>query len=122
MKTIYLIRHAKSSRKYPFLPDFERPLNPRGKQDRYTMAKRLKKMGVVLDKVFCSPAKRTKKTAKAFIKTFGIDKKDVIYDSEIYNADFSYLDILIGSFDDAWESVFLIGHHPGLVDIAYRYT
>ncbi|HEY0356372.1 MAG TPA: histidine phosphatase family protein [Flavisolibacter sp.] len=61
MKTLLLVRHAKSSWDAPGLSDFDRPLNERGKNDAPEMAKRLKAKGVSIDLFVSSPAKRAKK-------------------------------------------------------------
>ncbi|MCK5739709.1 histidine phosphatase family protein, partial [bacterium] len=54
-KTLYLIRHAKSSWKNAMLDDFDRPLNHRGKHDAPMMGNRLKKLGIQPDVIACSP-------------------------------------------------------------------
>ena len=66
MKTLLLIRHAKSSWDEPGISDFDRPLNERGKKDAPIMAKRVKEKAIELDHLISSPAKRAKKTAKYF--------------------------------------------------------
>ena len=66
MKTLLLIRHAKSSWDQAGLSDFDRPLNERGKNDAPVMAKRVKEKEIELDYLISSPAKRAKKTAKYF--------------------------------------------------------
>src|SRR4051812_5586616 len=86
MKIIYLVRHAKSSWGDPGLPDFERPLNERGKTDAPEMAKLLKKKKAKIDGFVSSPAKRAKKTCKLFCKEFEADKDKVILDDKLYNA------------------------------------
>jgi phosphohistidine phosphatase len=66
MKSILMIRHAKSSWDDPGQPDFDRPLNERGKQDAPSMAKRLLEKSVAIDAFISSPAKRARKTASLF--------------------------------------------------------
>ena len=64
MKTLFLIRHAKSSWEYTALPDKDRPLNDRGKRDAPKMGKRLAKRDVTPDLILSSPARRALTTAE----------------------------------------------------------
>ena len=66
MKTLLLVRHAKSSWDNFQLADFERPLNDRGKKDAPVMAKKIKERKIKIDRFVSSPAKRAKKTATIF--------------------------------------------------------
>ncbi len=84
MKTLILIRHAKSSWDNFLLSDFDRPLNERGKQDAPLMAKRLLAKKIKIDAFISSLAKRAKKTAKAFIKEFGKSGKEIIFNKDLY--------------------------------------
>src|SRR5688500_9738993 len=84
MKTLILVRHAKSSWDTPGLTEFERPLNERGKKDAPEMASRLKDKGIKLDHVVSSPAKRAKRTARFFAETFDIDKDDILLVEDLY--------------------------------------
>ena len=70
MKTLILIRHAKSSWDAPGMSDSERPLNERGKKDAPEMAKRLRKRGLKIDAFVSSPAERALRTARYFAKEF----------------------------------------------------
>ena len=67
MKTIYLVRHAKSSWKDPSLADFDRPLNKRGKNDLVIMGELMNQKKIKLELILSSPAKRAKKTAIGII-------------------------------------------------------
>ena len=86
MKTLLLIRHAKSSWDDVTLSDFERPLNERGKTDAPKMAKRLRKKDIKVDAFISSPAKRAKKTAEFFIKEYDRKPEDIILVSALYDA------------------------------------
>ena len=77
MKTLILVRHAKSDWGNPSLSDFDRPLNERGKRDAPIMAKRLLDKKIKIDQIIASPAKRAAKTAKYFAEAFDY-KKDKI--------------------------------------------
>ena len=75
MKTLLLIRHAKSSWDNLQLSDFERPLNDRGKNDAPLMAKRVKERKIKIERFISSPAKRAKKTAAIFMDEYGMQGK-----------------------------------------------
>jgi len=86
MKTLYLIRHAKSSWNDPRLSDFDRPLNDRGEKDAEAMAKRLVKKDISIDAFISSPAKRAFSTARYFAKRFDVKKKNIIQAPALYEA------------------------------------
>jgi phosphohistidine phosphatase len=113
MKTLYLVRHAKSSWKDSSLDDLERPLNRRGKRDAPFMGELLKEKVVNPDVVISSPAKRASKTAQIITEHIGYSKKDIIYSEEIYEASSRELVDFIKKIDDKYNSVMLFGHNPG---------
>ena len=84
MKTIYLVRHAKSSWKYPNLDDFERPLNKRGRKNAPFMGKVLKKLKVAPDLVISSPANRAATTARIIAAAINYPLKNIRYNEAIY--------------------------------------
>src|SRR5215471_3792472 len=86
MKTLFLVRHAKSSRDDPALPDEERPLNDRGRRDAPRMGKRLAKERVELDLIMSSPAVRALTTAELIAKELDYSIKDIVVDKRLYAA------------------------------------
>ena len=72
MKTLILLRHAKSSWDFPDLSDHDRPLNNRGKKDAPLMAEVLKKKNIAIDLIISSTSKRTMETAKVFANTLNL--------------------------------------------------
>jgi len=118
MKTIILVRHAKSSWKDPSLDDFDRPLNKRGKKNAPFMGKKLREQQVMPDVVLSSPAKRAKKTAIAIAKAIGYPKKQIIFDDNLYHAGVRYIFELVKNLDDAYETIMLFGHNPGINQFA----
>src|SRR5687767_3331008 len=86
MKTLLLIRHAKSSWDDITMDDLDRPLNDRGKQNAPEMAHRILKKNIEIDAFITSPAKRAKKTAEFFAKEYGSGKKKIIVAQELYQA------------------------------------
>ncbi len=113
MKTIYLIRHAKSSWKDSTLDDFDRPLNKRGKKDAPLMGLKLKEKNIKPDIIISSPALRAKTTAE-FISNSIKYNKEIIYDETIYEASTSELISLLKRVDDEHNTIFLVGHNPSL--------
>lgn len=117
MKELILIRHAKSDWSNPLLDDFERPLNKRGEKNAPFMAKILKKELQKPDLIISSPSFRTKLTLEYFLKEFEY-KGEVIFEKSIYEAPFENLLKVIKNIDDKYKTIFLIGHNPGLNDLA----
>ncbi len=118
MKTIILVRHAKSSWKDLSLDDFDRPLNKRGKKNAPFMGKKLKKRKIIPDLVLSSPAKRARKTATAIAKSIAYPKKKIIFDDNMYHASAKYLLEMVQNLDDKHETVILFGHNPGFTKLA----
>ncbi len=122
MKTLYLIRHAKSSWDDPDQGDFERPLNKRGKKDAPAMATRLKERGVTPDFMITSPATRAYDTCKEFAKILGYDKDKIKTEKRLYHATEDQFLTVIRELKeregDEEEVVFLFGHNPGLTELA----
>jgi len=122
MKNLYLIRHAKSSWKDTSLPDFERPLNKRGKGDAPDMGRRLHHRGVQADMLLSSPAVRAKKTAVAVAREIGFPEEKIDFRSGLYHASPLAMQEKIAQVDDKVATLFLVGHNPGLTDLACQLT
>ncbi len=117
MKRLYLLRHAKSSWDDPTLADRDRPLAPRGRRAAKVMAKHLGRKGISPELVLCSPSTRTRQTLKRL--TPGLGKKaDVQIEPELYAAPARDLLEVLRKVPDEVESVMLIGHNPGIQDLA----
>ncbi len=116
MKKLYLIRHAKSGWGDLSLPDFERPLNERGKTDAPAMAKRLLSKNIQLDAFVSSPAKRARKTCTLFCKEFHINTDQIIFIDKLYLAAASIFFDVIRDLDDKYDQVALFAHNPGITD------
>ncbi|MCB0588336.1 MAG: histidine phosphatase family protein [Phaeodactylibacter sp.] len=122
MKTVFFVRHAKSSWDDPSLRDIERPLNKRGKRDAPFMGKLLSGKGVRPDQLISSPAKRALTTARLFADALGISKKDIFVDKRIYDAyPDDILDILQELPDDC-STVLIFGHNPTFTGVANLFT
>lgn len=122
MKSLLIVRHAKSSWDVTSLEDIDRPLNERGKHDAPEMAKRLVKEKIKIDAFISSPAKRAKKTAQLFIHEFKRSKDEIIYIDELYNAQTADFYKVLSSVDEAWQAVAVFSHNPGITDFANSLT
>jgi phosphohistidine phosphatase len=118
MKTVILVRHAKSSWKDSSLRDLDRPLNKRGKRDAPFMGKKLKDRHVVPDLILSSPAKRAKKTATSIAEEIGYPKKKIRYDDKMYHSGAQVLLEIVRSQDDEHGTIMLFGHNPDFNDLA----
>ena len=116
MKTLYVIRHAKSSWDDGGLSDFERPLNDRGKRDAPRMAKRLVEKHVHPDLMLSSAAKRAHATAKRMAKVLGFKKDNIKTDSRLYHADEETILSVIQDIKSTCSTAVIFGHNPGLTD------
>ena len=115
IKSLLLVRHAKSSWEDLSQKDFDRPLNDRGKKDAPAMAKHFRKeKNIKLDTIISSPAKRAFSTAKFFADEFDIKKKNIIEKPELYEASIEDFYTAIESIDDDYDSVALFSHNPGI--------
>ncbi|MDH7514981.1 MAG: histidine phosphatase family protein [Bacteroidota bacterium] len=112
MKTLYIMRHAKSSWDDSTLPDHERPLNARGERDTPVMGRLLKKRGIHPDLILTSTAVRALQTARGIAHEIGYPLQDIRTDEFIYHASGLELVGLIAALADTVSSVMLVGHNP----------
>jgi phosphohistidine phosphatase len=113
MKTLILMRHAKSSWKDHNLDDSERPLKKRGKKDAEYIGKRLVDKELIPQKIFSSPAKRARRTAEIILGETKVDVPLELVD-QFYMAEVPIFYDFIKSLPDDLERVMIIGHNPGL--------
>lgn len=112
MKTIYLNRHAKSSWSNPDIPDFDRPLSERGRNDLPLIGKILSEKIKPPQIVYSSPANRAISTAKVISQFLGYDENNIISDMKIYDAVVSDLIKIISSTSDEYNIMMIFGHNP----------
>ena len=122
MKTLLLVRHAKSSWDAPGLSDSERTLNERGHKDGPEMAKRLKKKGLKIDAFISSPAKRAKQTADYFIEEFNGTKDQIQMEAALYGAQSFTFEKVIAALPDKFSTVALFSHNTGITEYANTLT
>jgi len=113
MKTLFLMRHAKSSWKDDSLADHERPLKKRGKKDIKLIAKIMKKNDLNPDLIITSSAVRAKETADLLAEALGFKGKLKVSDDLYMGEPSDYMKIL-KDIKEKYQSVLIVGHNPGL--------
>lgn len=122
MKTLFLVRHAKSSWDNPGLRDYNRPLNDRGLHDAPRMGNLLHQLGIKPDLMVSSPAKRALTTAQFFAKAFGMPEAAIVQNPNIYEAYATEIFQIISELPETAQTVMLFGHNPTLTDVANRFS
>lgn len=118
MKTLYLLRHAKSSWDDDEARDVDRPLNRRGKRDCVLVAKELQRSKRSIQHVYCSTAKRTRATLKHIIAECDcFDDANIHYDDALYTFDTQELLTWLKELDNSLSHVMIIGHSPALGEL-----
>jgi phosphohistidine phosphatase len=120
MKTLFLVRHAKSSRDDPTLPDRERPLNERGLHDAPDMGKRLAHRHANPDLMISSPALRALTTAQLIAQELGYEREAILVDERLYASTAENLLAVVRALDKKLQRVMLFGHNPEFTDLAHR--
>ncbi|MEJ2747135.1 MAG: histidine phosphatase family protein [Anaerolineae bacterium] len=121
MKTLLILRHAKSSWENAQLTDYERPLNKRGKRDAPRMGKLLREQDLVPDLIITSSAERALSTAEAVALASGYEQ-EIRATRSFYHADpAAYIDAL-RQLDDSLERVMVVGHNPGMEELVEELT
>jgi len=118
MKKLYIIRHAKSDWNDESLDDYDRPLNSRGLKDAPLMGKFLKSKNIKPDLIVSSPALRAITTAQLIAKEVDYEKA-ITPNQYIYEAYVTALQEIVEYLHDSNQSVFLVGHNPGVSALAY---
>ncbi len=121
MRTLYLIRHAKSSWGNPGLRDHDRPLNERGLHDAPKMAQLIAAQGVNPDMLVSSTAKRALSTALFFAEAFKMEPGAIQREPRIYEAFPQEILRLISELPDSATTVFLFGHNPTFTEVANHF-
>jgi phosphohistidine phosphatase len=117
MKTVYLIRHAKSDWNNPELTDYERPLNKRGLTDLPIMAEKLLGLNFNPQLIVSSPAQRAMNTAELISK-----EKSILFDSSIYEASLEDLIHLINLLPEKHNEIAIVGHNPSMTYLSNYLT
>lgn len=122
MKKLFLVRHAKSSWKFPELEDFDRPLNKRGKRDAPFMGKLLKEKKIKPDLLLSSPAVRAYVTARTIAEQINYPAKKLQKNEGLYHGSIRELMVSIKKTDKKINSLMIFGHNPGLTEFSNYLT
>ncbi|MCX7728886.1 MAG: histidine phosphatase family protein [Bacteroidia bacterium] len=117
MKTLILIRHAKSDWGYDFLKDIDRPLNERGFRDAYMQSKWYKDNYPLPQSIYTSPAIRAISTALIFARTLQYDEQKIVIRHGIYEATTDNFLSNIQSLSDHIETAMFFGHNPTITNL-----
>jgi phosphohistidine phosphatase len=121
MKTLTLLRHAKSGWDVPVARDFDRPLNARGRNAARAMGREMRRLGLGYDLVLASPAARVTETLTELVQGYG-DAVATRFEETIYLAPPETLLALVRAADDAGARLLLVGHNPGIEQLALVLT
>ena len=116
MKTLYLLRHAKSSWKDPGVEDFDRPLNGRGREAAPLVGELIRKRKLRVDLIISSPAARARQTAALVRESAGLSA-DLLFDERIYEADVARLLEVVTQAAESADALLLVGHNPGMEEL-----
>ena len=116
MKSLTLLRHAKSERDSPDGSDFSRSLNERGRSDAARMGEEMRRLGLRFDLLLASPAQRVVETLE------GVGGLSPRFDERIYNASTNELLGIVQEVGDSIDRLLLVGHNPGFERLAGELT
>jgi phosphohistidine phosphatase len=118
MKTLTLVRHAKSSWGQSGLADRERPLNTRGERDAPMMGKRIVEHGIRPSLIIASPATRAWTTAKTIADELAYPLEFLQRENALYLASLEDLLATLASQDNGFNNIMIVAHNPGLTQFA----
>lgn len=121
MKTLTLLRHAKSGWDDPVVRDFDRPLNAKGARAAALMGQELRALGLAFDHVVASPALRVMETVDHLSAGYG-RRIEPVWDRRLYLAPVALLLDLVHALPPEAEHVLMIGHNPGLEELVLLLT
>jgi phosphohistidine phosphatase len=113
MKTILILRHAKSSWKHPELSDHDRPLNKRGRGEAPQVGQHLKEKGLLPDIILSSTALRARVTAQVAAEACAYEG-EIRFIPDLYRADIEDFVGILQGLEEAFNTVLLVGHNPDL--------
>lgn len=121
MKTLLILRHAKSSWNDPGMTDHDRPLNARGKQDAPHIGRLLREQGLLPDLILSSTAKRARSTAKRVVAGGELACSPQLLDRLYLAPAETYIEVLRQQLAD-FARILVVGHNPGLEDLVVSTT
>jgi phosphohistidine phosphatase len=120
VKTLLLVRHAKSDWGDPALGDHERPLNGRGLRDAPEMGRRLREGGVVPGAIRSSTAVRARSTATLMAEQLGLSRDVVVPDERLYGSSPETIMTIAAEFERDVAVAMIVAHDPGLSELAFE--
>ncbi|MDQ1228896.1 histidine phosphatase family protein [Sphingomonas sp. SORGH_AS_0879] len=121
MKTLTLLRHAKSSWDDPVSRDFDRPLNAKGRRAAAMIGRHLKSLDITFDHILASPAVRVMETLDEVWGGYG-RRLEPMWDKTLYLASAASLLDRVQALPDDADHVLMVGHNPGLEDLVLDLT
>ena len=121
MKTLFLLRHAKSENATPGLTDLNRALNERGRKGAQELGQYIKRENVRFDLVLCSTAKRARETTESILASVEL-ASNVRYDQRIHEAGPLRLLEVVSETEQSAKAVLVVGHNPALVELIQLLT
>ncbi len=122
MKTLCILRHAKSSWNEPDLSDHDRVLNKRGLRDAPRMGAQLVARGIAPDAFVSSTAVRARNTARLAMEAMGVDIDQCELREDLYLASARGIAAVAAEADDSADTLLLCGHNPGMTDVVSLLT
>jgi phosphohistidine phosphatase len=117
LKTLTILRHAKSGWDAPVERDFDRPINERGRRGAELIGQYLKREALPVDRIVASPAVRVVETLDIFQPAAGVGDLEPYWDRRIYLASAATLFEVIRETGRAAQNLLICGHNPGLEDL-----
>ncbi len=118
MKHLFLLRHAKAVKSDGFANDRDRPLDPQGIADIGALQHTLRQRPFAPERVLCSSVVRTRQTLEPFVTDGLLPDAEVIFDPSLYMGLASHLFALLHEQPDTFSSLLIVGHNPGLHQLA----
>ena len=118
MKTLYIVRHAKSGEKQSGKQDIDRNLKERGKSDGQKMGDHLCSLGIQPDVFISSPAARAVHTAQIIAASLELPDAAIQIENELYHGNFASMYAFLKNMDDEFDEVMIFGHNPYFSSLA----
>ncbi len=122
MKTLLLMRHAKTESPYTLKRDFDRILTDKGERDAVNMGKWLQSKGLQIDRILSSPAARTRQTTELVAAAIGLAATIIEFNEELYHASPEIFFQLIAAIPSDVSNALIVSHNDGITHFANQLT
>lgn len=119
-RIVTLVRHAHAQWPMYSGRDFDRPLTPRGLKDALAAAREIRAAGLRPQVLLSSPAERTRTTAMILARELGLAPDALLFEDRLYNASADLLESVARDAATRCAQVMLVGHNPGISELAHR--